>query len=145
MAPGIIPYSSVPGWPSPPVGLFETCESALASTGFASFVSRGPDGVMVSDVATVNAVLASYAGSALELSYNKTQKQTALDVLFDANFDLAKFIRGGTSTTITAANVGTFLATITNNYRSLRAQIANASTLAILNAVNINSGWPANP
>jgi hypothetical protein len=75
----------------------------------------------------------------------RTQKQTALDALFDANFDLAKFIRGGTATTITAANVGTFLATITNNYRSLRAQIAAASTLATLNAININSGWPSNP
>ena len=61
------------------------------------------------------------------------------------NFDLAKFIRGGTATGITAAQVGTFLATITNNYRTLRASIANAANVAAVNAVNIAAGWPANP
>jgi cell division protein FtsX len=79
------------------------------------------------------------------LELNKVRRQAELDVFFDANFVLTEFIRNGTVTTVTGANVGAFLAQITNNYRSLRSQIANASTLTALNAININSGWPANP
>lgn len=140
---GVIPTNSLPN--PIPDGLVAACESALIAAGFSPLMSFAPDGVHVSDVATVNATMASYVGSAGQLAFNKAQKQAALDVLFDGNFDLSAFIKSGTSTAITAANVGTFLATITNNYRSLRAQIANASTLAILNAININSGWPSNP
>lgn len=134
----ILPITSLPGWPSPPNGLI----SKLAEV-TPCFVS--PDGLNVGDVTVAQNFISTYVGSATELSFNKTQKQTALDALFDANFDLAKFIRGGTITTITAANVGTFLATIANNYRSLRAQIAAASSVAALNAININAGWPSNP
>lgn len=140
---GVISNSSIPN--PVPDGLLAACENALTAAGFSPLISFAPDGVHVSDVATVNSVLASYVGSASQLAFNKAQKQATLDALFDANFDLAKFIRGGTSTGITAANVGTFLATITNNYRSLRAQISAASTLATLNATNVNSGWPSNP
>jgi hydrogenase maturation factor len=71
--------------------------------------------------------------------------QAALDLLLDMNFDLKAFIRAGTSTTVTGTNVGTFLATICDNYRTIRASIAAATTLTQLNAININSGWPANP
>lgn len=79
------------------------------------------------------------------VSEGQTDLQTQLDNLLDNNFDLVKFIRAGTSTTVTATNVGTFLATICDNYRTLRASIAAASTWAALNAININSGWPSNP
>lgn len=75
----------------------------------------------------------------------KAQKQTVLDEQFDNKFDLAKFIRGGNSTTITANNVGTFLATITNNYRSLRASIAAAATVDAVVAIDLTAGWPGNP
>lgn len=144
MASGILSVTSIPGWPVPSSGVREGLDTALQAAGFSpAFIS--PDGLNVGDVTAAQNFLSAYVGSASELSFNKTKKQTALDALFDANFDLAKFIRGGTSTTITATNVGTFLATITNNYRSLRAQIAAASTLAILNAINLNSGWPSNP
>lgn len=71
--------------------------------------------------------------------------QQALDNLFDANFDLKAFIRTGSSTSVTAAGVGTFLATICNNYRLLRASIAAATNLSQLNAISIISGWPGNP
>ncbi len=145
MSAGIIQYSAVPGWPNPAAGIFLACENALVAAGFSPFVSLAPDGVHVSDVSTVNTTLASYVGSATQLSYNKAQKQAALDALFDANFDLSKFIRGGSAATITSTNVGTFIATITNNYRALRASISGTSTLATLNAININSGWPSNP
>jgi hypothetical protein len=79
------------------------------------------------------------------LWYVQQQKQAALDALLDNNFDLKAFIRGGTSTLISGVNVGVFLATIANNYRTLRASIANAGSVATVNAININSGWPANP
>lgn len=71
--------------------------------------------------------------------------QSQLDALLDNNFDLKAFIRAGTATSITGTNVGTFLATICNNYRTLRASIAAATTVAQLNAININAGWPSNP
>ena len=64
---------------------------------------------------------------------------------FEANFNLVTFIENGTVSNLTAAQVGTFLATIANNYRSLRAQIAAATTVAQVQAININSGWPSNP
>lgn len=71
--------------------------------------------------------------------------QVALLALFTQNFNLAQFIINGTAATITATQVGTFLATITNNFRSLRASIAAATTVSQLNAININAGWPSNP
>ena len=141
--PGIIPYSSIP---SPlPAGLFEACEAALAAAGFSTTVTRAPEGILVSDVPTVVATAHAYVGSAAELAYHKAQTQTALDALFDANFDLTKFIRGGTVATITATQVGTFLAQIANNYRALRASIAAATTVAQVNAINPAGGWPTNP
>lgn len=139
MSPGIIPYNSIPNWPSPPAGLFEACESAGISA------SRASDGVHVSNLTGAQNIISAYSGGATELSWNKTKKQVALDVLFDANFDLKAFIRAGSATNITATNIGTFLATITNNYRSLRASIAAAANVAAVNAININAGWPSNP
>lgn len=136
--------STIPGWPSPLAGARESLDAALAAAGKGQSVYSAL-GLHVQDVDLANTTLSSYAGSAAQLSFVKTQKQAALDKAFDANFDLEKFIRGGTATNITATNVGTFLATITNNYRTLRASIANAATVAAVNAVNINSGWPSNP
>jgi hypothetical protein len=79
------------------------------------------------------------------LAWWQANWQSQLDALLDNNFDLRAFIRAGTSTTVTATNIGTFLATINNNYRTLRAQIVAASTAAAVQAININSGWPSNP
>lgn len=75
----------------------------------------------------------------------KAARQADLDGLLDANFDFKAFIRAGTATSVTAANVGTFLAQICNNYRTLRAAIASAADAGALAAINLNSGWPANP
>ena len=136
----VLPVTSIPGWPTPPAGLMENFTAQNGGP-----VSISPDGLHVADQTLAQAYLASFVGSATELAYNKTIKQAALDALFDANFDLAKFIRGGQSTGITATNVGNFLATITNNYRSLRAQIAAATSVAQVQAININAGWPSNP
>ena len=139
MASGIIDVTTLPGWPSPLAGLADSAAAAGISW------TIRPDGLHVSDVDAANALISTYSGSAAQLAWIKAQKQAALDAAFDTNFDLAKFIRGGTATTITATNVGNFLATITNNYRALRASIASAATVAAVNAININSGWPSNP
>jgi hypothetical protein len=126
--------------PNPvPIGLKEAIEAAGHS------ITAEPAGWAVDDAVAVQAIINSYAGSAAELQWHKKQKQIALDQLFDAHFDLTKFIRDGTATSITATNVGTFLAQITNNYRSLRANIAAAATVAVVDAINVNLGWPSNP
>jgi hypothetical protein len=144
MTVGIIPVTNIPGWPIPVAGVRESVDAALVAAGF-GISTIAPDGLHVGDIATANSVLSTYVGSATELSWNQTQKQAALDALLNNNFDLKAFIRAGTLTTVTATGVGTFLATINNNYRSLRSQIAAAANVAAVNAININSGWPSNP
>ena len=139
MASGFIPVTSIPGWPSPAAGVMES----LAATGVAPVIS--PDGLHANDVAASQAFLDSYVGSATELQWNKDQKQAALDINLNNNFNLVAFIRAGTATPVTGTQVGNFLATITSNYRNLRAQIAAATTVAQVNAINVNSGWPSNP
>lgn len=143
MGAGIIPYANVPH--PIPDGLFLACEAALVAAGFSATVALAPDGIHVADVSTVTATMTSYAGSAAELAYHKAIQQAALDAIFSANFDLAAFIRSGTTVGITGVQVGTFLATITNNYRTLRAAIANATTVAQISAINVTAGWPNNP
>lgn len=134
---GIIAYVNLPA--NLPPEVFDR----LANTGVQCV--RAPDGVHVSDISAATAFINSYVGSATELAYHKVVAQQALDDWFDAHFDLAKFIRGGSAVNITAANVGTFIATITNNYRTLRASITAAATVAAVNAINVNGGWPSNP
>lgn len=87
----------------------------------------------------------SAAASFFPVADYQAAKQAQLDALFDIKFDLAKFIRAGTATTVTAANVGTFLSQITNNYRTLRASIAAAASVAAVNAIDVTAGWPSNP
>ena len=145
MAAGIIQTSQITGYPNLPLGIIDAVKAALVTAGFSPSIAISPSGISVSDITTALNAFNSYTGSASELQFWKNKQQAALDALFDANFDLSKFIRGGTITTITATNVGTFLATITNNYRTLRTNIAAATTVALVQAININSGWPSNP
>lgn len=142
-APGIIPNSSVP---SPiPDGLLEACEAALGQAGLLVKVTRAPDGLHVSDVPTVIATISSYVGGAAQLAYHKAQKQAALDTFFNANFDFLQIVHGGTSSNVSVGSFMSLLAGALNNYRSLRSSIANAANVAAVNAINVNSGWPANP
>lgn len=118
--------------------------AAIEATGV--FIEYGQGGYAITGgKVAVQALIAAYPNSAAELAWHRAQKQAALDALFDANFDLAKFIRGGTLTTITGANVSAFLATCTNNYRTLRAAIVAGATVAVVDAINVSAGWPANP
>ena len=75
----------------------------------------------------------------------QSQKKEQLDIFFDKNFDLAKFIKTGTVSTITGAQIGTFLAQMTNNYRTLKSNIASAATIPAVQAIDVTSGWPSNP
>lgn len=79
------------------------------------------------------------------LANARRNKQELLDIQFQTRFDLIKFIQQGTATNVTGTQVGNFLASTTNNYRSLKASIATAATPAAVNAIDITAGWPANP
>jgi hypothetical protein len=72
-------------------------------------------------------------------------QQMALDAIFNQNFNLGNFIMQGTVTSVTGTQLANFLAQITNNYRTLRAQIAACTTKQQVGAIDITSGWPANP
>jgi hypothetical protein len=145
MSAGTIPVANIPGWPNPPPGLMPACQKSLDDAQISGSVSMRAQGLHTPDVANTTAVLNSYSGGTDELNFAKNDKQTRLDTLVDENFDLKAFIRDGTITTVTGANVGNYLAQITNNYRSLRSQIANAASVAAVNAINLNQGWPSNP
>jgi hypothetical protein len=115
--------------------------AAISAAGI-GFENNNLYGFQATDVPGAQAIIDT---PSLWLGAAQTAVQAQLDSAFNAKFDLAAFIRAGTVTTVTAAGVGTFLATITNNYRTLRAAIAAAPTIAALTAININAGWPANP
>lgn len=128
---------------SPPVSVPLGLKEAIEAAGH--FVTSAPEGWIVDDAVAVQAIITGYVGSARELTFHKAAKQAALDEALDANFDLKAFIRAGTATGITGAQVGAFLAAILNNYRTLRASITAAATVAAVNAINIAGGWPTNP
>jgi hypothetical protein len=79
------------------------------------------------------------------LSWWQNYVQRQLDALLTVNLDFPGLVRAGSLTSVTGANIGTFLSTVCNNYRTLRASIAAATTVSQVQAININSGWPNNP
>jgi hypothetical protein len=144
MTSGVLSPTLIPGWPMPLGGVRETLDTALSNAGFHASAMR-PDGLAVADVTLTQNHFNTYAGSSTELEWNRSSLQSQLDADFDINFNLPAFIRAGTVTPVTGTQVANFLATITSNYRSKRSDISTATTLAQLNAININAGWPANP
>lgn len=96
---------------------------------------------LASDAVAAQAIVDSYD----PLPWLKQKKQATLDKHFDEHCDLPRFIREGTVITVTSTQVGNFLRDVTNNYRTLRAQIASAVDQAALSAIDIASGWPSNP
>jgi hypothetical protein len=59
--------------------------------------------------------------------------------------DIVQMIEGGVGATTTGDGVALYLATCANNDRTLRRQINLATTPEAVRAIDINSGWPANP
>lgn len=76
----------------------------------------------------------------------RAMKQQQLSDFFDAFCDFRSFVRAGTITNVTAANVGAFLASVANKERTLRlTTIPGASTPGAVSAIDVTAGWPANP
>jgi len=99
-----------------------------------------------SDVPTAQAVMAGYAPLAwLKSNYLKTGALDQLQAAASSAITLFNLIDGGTVTTLTGAQVAAFLAAVANNYRTLRAAIEAAPDATTLAAINIGTGWPANP
>lgn len=127
-------------------------QSAIANSGFASQVvaaieaagiaiEYSQDGYRATDVDGASAIINNSGGW---LAVAKAIKRRELDEFLRDNFDLISFIMGG-SATVNANQVGTFLANITNNYRSIKASIAAQTTVAGVVGINVAGGWPNNP
>jgi hypothetical protein len=123
----------------PPAGLKEAIEHA----GHA--VSHAPEGWLVDDAAAVQAIISAYSGSATELGYWQRRRQAELVIEYERRTDPLVIADGATDTSVTAATLGGYQAACVNNYRSLKAQIAAATTASGLQAINPLSGWPAFP
>ena len=145
MPAGNIPTSSIPGWPNPSAGLMPACQTSLDNAKINGALFIGPQGLHTPDLANTNAVLSTYSGSATELTYAKDAKKKLLFDLCDTQYDLRALADSGTTASLTSTNVGTYLANVGNNYRTLKGQINAAANVAAVNAININAGWPAYP
>jgi hypothetical protein len=145
MSAGIIPTSSVPGWPNPPPGLMPACQQSLINAGISGTVFFGPQGLNTPDVANTQVVLNTYVGSSTELTDNKDVRKKALFDLVDNFYDLRALADGSTKTTLSGNSVANFLGNVGNNYRLKKNAINAATTVAAVKAVDINAGWPAYP
>ena len=79
------------------------------------------------------------------LAYWKTQRQADNFAFLSTFFNFVNFIDGGTLTTLTGTQVGTFIASCANNYRTKKAAIAAATTSAQVLAIDVTTGYPSNP
>lgn len=77
--PGILPVTSIPGWPAPLAGVMEGLVQVTPC-----FVS--PDGLHVSDVNAAQAFLTAFAGSDAQLAHNKTLWLSNLGLQFAGLF-----------------------------------------------------------
>lgn len=59
--------------------------------------------------------------------------------------NLANFVDAGTLTTVTGTQFSNFMASLTDNYRTKKASIIAATTSAQVIAIDVTSGYPANP
>lgn len=122
----------------------------LNDASYQTWLARDNKPSVIATEALLGEVLAEYVNflnnkTSTSLDIQQALRQAELDALLVANADMVSLIRAGQSTTTTATTVATYLSNGTNNYRSLRAQIANAATPAAVRAININAGWPPNP
>jgi hypothetical protein len=185
MAQGVIPITSIPGWPSPPDGIM-----TLLAEITPCFVS--PDGLHADDVDAAQDFLDAFVGSASQLEYNKDAWLTNLATLYadkyatgfnydgytfqidarsQGNIDgqataaLGSILNGevwdANSYFVAADNsrmplptaeaarmfslaAHNYIADLILNNRKLKDEINGATTMAELEIVDINSGWPAN-
>lgn len=96
------------------------------------------------DVA-VQAIIDSYDPMTYTRADPGAGKLKRLQDAFDARTSLFAIADAGTSQTVTGAQFGNFCATAINNYRVKKAALLAATTQAELDAVDLTTGWPANP
>lgn len=94
-----------------------------------------------SNAVAVQAIINSFD----ELAYRKTKKIERLDAAADERISIIALIRAGAVTNVTGTQHAAFMAAATNNYRTIRAAINAATSIAEVEAVSLTSGWPANP
>ncbi len=85
MASGYIPFTSIPGWPTPLAGAREAMDATLAAANFDVSHSDN-NGLWVGDVTTAQNSLSSYVGSAAQLAWNQNLQQEALATLYGSKF-----------------------------------------------------------
>lgn len=196
--PGILPITSLPGWPTPAAGVMGGLATALQAAGVVGTVFISPDGIHVPDVTTAQNFLSAYTGSAAELAFSKNAKLDQLAAIYldkfgagfnytgpdavkrtfqidptsqfnidvQANASLGAVLNGEawdqTSYFIAADNshmatpraqdmrafalaTRAYVSGIILNNRALKDRIGAAADMATLAAIDLNSGWPANP
>lgn len=125
---GPVTYTELPG-----------LAAAIRDAGY--FIVR-QDGVMLaSNPAAVQAIIDGYD----PLPTLKAEKLARLKEAVQARADLFGLMDSGSSTSVTATQFGQFWAAAINNYRNLKASIQAAPDAQTLTAINLGSGWPANP
>ena len=126
-----------------PANIPEGLPEALSEVGIIFWID--PAGLNFPDSETLllaKELINSYAGSEAELIHWKIKKQEMLDFQLDVNFSFTTFVRNGTKIGITSNDILTFFSTITSNYRTLRENITNASTIAQVQGIDVSLGWP---
>lgn len=123
-----------------------------SDTTLVSWIALGNAPTKINNETDLGQVLATPDNITLGITVTSTSlpiqqafRQTQLDTILTNNADVVKLVQAGQSSTTTGTGLAQFLSTSTNNYRSLRTQIASAATPAAVRAVPINTGWPNNP
>lgn len=116
---------------------------------YVAWTKTGSITAPVDSEASLGQTLAFYIDSlttrtSTSLPIQQAIKQAELDKLLITNADVVTMVKGGQNSSTTGTGIANFLSTSTNNYRSLRTQIANATSAAQVQGININAGWPAN-
>lgn len=107
---------------------------------------RQENGVWISsNDAAVQAMINSFDPMTYTRADPGAGKLKRLQEGFDARTSLFAIADAGAATTVTAAQFGAFCATAINNYRVKKAALLAATTQAELDAVDLTTGWPANP
>lgn len=117
---------------------------------YVAWKNSGGLGTRIDTEFNLGQVLASYINqltttTSTSLVIQQALKQAQLDAAFPPHMDTVLMAKGGRSTTLTGTDIANFLAQSANNYRSLKSQIALATTAAQVQAIDITAGWPANP
>ena len=112
---------------------------SIVAQGFRIWIENGQ--AFADDPVAVQAIINAFD----PLPTLKAAKLATLKAAVSARADMFGLMDSGSSTTVSATQFGTFWAAAINNYRVLKAQIAAAPDAATLAAINLGTGWPANP